>query len=130
MTKGTVLIVEDKDEFRKIYGDRLRFSGYDVLDAADGNQALEVLRSKRVDIVVTDINMPHKDGYELIADVKKDEKLKQIPIVVMSVFDQSEHLKKALELGATSYFVKGSITPNEVASRIDALMADVQKTHQ
>ncbi len=122
MTKGIVLIVEDKDEFRKIYGDRLRFSGYEVLDAGDGNEALKVLAVNRVDIVVTDISMPNKDGFELIADIKADEKLKNIPVIVMSVFDQSDHLNKARELGATDYIVKGLNTPNDVVQKIDSVI--------
>ncbi len=118
MHKATILIAEDKDEFRTIYGDRLRFGGYDVLDASDGNQALEVLRANKVDLIITDINMPHKDGYELIKEVKADEKLKSIPIIVMSVFDQGDHLKKAIELGAVDYLVKGGVTPNAVNEKI------------
>ncbi len=62
------------------------------LDAADGDQALKVLAENSVDLIITDINMPHKDGYELITAVKADEKLKHIPIVVMSVFDQGAYL--------------------------------------
>jgi CheY-like chemotaxis protein len=127
MTKGTVLIVEDKEEFRKIYGDRLRFGGFDVLDAADGNQALDVLHSKHVDLIITDINMPHKNGYELIAEIKADEKLKHIPVVVMSVFDQSEHLDKARTLGAVDFLVKGVTTPNTVLEKIETLIVDSKK---
>ena len=123
MAKGTILIVEDKDEFRKIYGDRLRFAGYDVLDAKDGIEALEVLKNKKADVVITDINMPKKDGYELLADLKADANLKSIPVIVMSVFDQGDHLKKAVDLGAASYFVKGTITPNQVTEKIDSLVA-------
>lgn len=123
MHKGTILIVEDKDEFRKIYGDRFRFGGFDVLDASDGVQALEVLKSHPVDLVITDINMPNKDGYELISDIKTDEALKHIPVLVMSVFDTGEHLKKALSLGALDYLVKGMHSPNDVLSKVEKILS-------
>lgn len=123
MTKGTILIVEDKHEFRKIYGDRLRFGGYDVLEAGDGNEALDVVRSKKIDLIMTDINMPNKDGYALLSDLKADSKLKDIPVIVMSVFDQGEHLEKAKSLGAIDYLVKGRTTPNDVVGKIDSLIS-------
>lgn len=123
MNGKTILIVEDKDEFRKIYGDRLRFGGYEVLDASDGNEALKVLEEKKVDLVITDLNMPNKDGYELIKDIRAGEKTKSIPVVVMSVFDQAEHLKQATDLGADDYLVKGMTTPNEVLEKIKKYIA-------
>lgn len=122
MNKGTILIVEDKDEFRKIYGDRLRFAKYNVVDAVNGDEALKILRSEAVDLVITDINMPKKDGYELIQEMKTDDSLKQIPVIVMSVFDQGDHINKALKLGAADYLVKGMFTPNTVTEKVDALI--------
>ncbi|HYC34670.1 MAG TPA: response regulator [Candidatus Paceibacterota bacterium] len=122
MHNGTILITEDKDEFRTIYGDRLRFDHYDVLDAKNGVEALEILKNKKVDLIITDINMPEKDGYQLLAEVKADEKLKDIPVIVMTVFDEGEHVKKALELGAADYLVKGNHTPNDVAAKIAAIL--------
>ncbi len=122
MNKGLILFVEDKDEFRKIYGDRLRFEGYDVAEAADGEEALHFLKSKPVNLVITDINMPKMDGYQLIKEIKTDDALKSIPILVMSVFDGGEHLKKALDLGAADYLVKGMHTPNAVTEKIEKLI--------
>lgn len=122
MSKPVILIVEDKDEFRKIYGDRLRFGGYDVLDARDGNEALTILRSQPIAVVMTDINMPNKDGFELIADMKADPVLKTIPILVMSVFDRGDHLEKAISLGADAYLVKGMHTPNQVLEQIKSMV--------
>ncbi len=122
MNKGTILISEDQAEFRKIYGDRLRFSGYTVLDAEDGNEALEQLNSQQVDLIMTDLNMPNKDGFDLISDVRANEKTKQIPIIVMSVFDQPEHLERALKLGANDYLVKGRYSPNDVLNKVEDLL--------
>jgi CheY-like chemotaxis protein len=120
--KGTILIVEDKHEFREIYGDRLRFGGYHVLDAGDGVEALEILKKNKVDLIMTDINMPNKDGFELIKDVRADLTNQAIPIIVMSVFDRGEHVEKANALGANEYLVKGRVTPNEVLEKIDKLL--------
>lgn len=123
MAKQTILIVEDKSEFRKIYGDRLRFDGYDVKDAADGKEALKVLEENSVDLIITDINMPNMDGYELIQAVRANESTKDIPILVMSVFDQGEHVEKARALGATDYIVKGTRTPNAVTEKVKEILS-------
>lgn len=123
MLKGTILIVEDKNEFRKIYGDRLRYDGYEVLDAPDGEAGLAVLNSRKVDLVVTDINMPKKDGFEVIKEMQQDEKLKRIPIFVMSVFDGGDYVTKSLSLGAVDYLVKGTHTPNQVSEKISKYLA-------
>lgn len=121
--KATILMAEDKDEFRKIYGDRLRFAGYKVLDASDGLKALEVIKTEKVDLVMTDINMPNMDGYRLTSELRSMEEYRNLPIIVMSVFDKGEHLTKALEAGANEYFVKGQYTPNDITTKIEALLA-------
>ncbi len=126
MNKKTILVVEDKDQFRKIYGDRLRFGGYDVLDAADGNIALTVLASHHVDLIITDINMPNKDGYQLIEELRAHEKFRHVPILVMTVFDEVEHYQKAIALGANDYLVKGMHTPNAVLEKVHKVISENQ----
>lgn len=123
MEKVTILIVEDKAEFRTIYGDRLQFAGYEVIEASDGQEALKILESHQVALIMTDINMPNMDGYEFIAAVRAKENLKNIPILVLSVFDQAENLKKAKSLGATDYLVKGMHTPNAVLEKIKGMLS-------
>ncbi len=124
--KGTILIADDREEFRKIYGDRLSFAGYNILEAQNGEEALKILEDKHPDLIISDINMPRMDGYQLIANIKAKDEIKNIPILVMSVFDQSEHLKKAVDLGAIDYLVKGTNTPNAVVEKVDALFAQMK----
>ncbi len=120
--KGVILLADDKKEFRDIYGDRLRFAGYDVLEAEDGAQALKILGEKKPDLIISDINMPKMDGYDLITAIKINDTIKNTPIIVMSVFDQSEHFKKAMELGAADYLVKGVTTPNAFVEKVNAIL--------
>lgn len=122
MERKKILIIEDKKEFRDIYGDRLRFGGFDILEAGDGGQALKLLSEQHVDLIMTDLNMPNMDGFEFITETKKDEKIKNIPIIVMSVFDRQDYVKKALELGANDYLVKGMHTPNDVLDKVKNLL--------
>ena len=127
MTKGTILIIEDNEEFRKIYGDRLIYEGFDILEAEDGEKGLALLREHSVQLIITDINMPKLDGFGFIEAIKKNKTLMHIPIVVMSVFDTHDHMVKAREMGAEGYIVKGTQTPIEVARKVQEVMAQAQK---
>ncbi len=117
-SKGTVLIIEDNQGFRKIYGDRLNYEGFVILEANDGEEGIKMLQTQPVDLVITDLNMPKMDGYAVIEAIRKDETFKTLPILVMSVFDTPEHFNRARELGANGYIVKGTQTPNEVTKKV------------
>src|SRR5581483_10038709 len=112
MVKATILMAEDAPEFRRIYKDRLAVEGYHILEAADGEEALNLLHQHPVNLVMTDINMPHKDGFALLDAMKSDPSLKKVPVVVMSVFGEGEYTERAYQKGAADYLIKGMKTPN------------------
>ena len=121
--KGTILIIEDNQDFVRIYGDRLAFADYMVMSAADGNEGLAKAREQQPDLVITDLNMPNKDGFAVIEEMRRDEKLKDTPILVMSVFDAPEQLARTRELGANGYVIKGTETPNAVVAKVEEMIA-------
>lgn len=124
MSKGTILIIEDSASFRKIYGDRLVFEGFDVIEASDGEEGIKLAAEKPIDLIITDIKMPGVDGYQVIETLKKDEKLKSIPILVMSIFDTPEHFKKVRDLGAEAWVMKGTQTPNDIAKKVKEMIGE------
>lgn len=118
----TILIVEDQQNFRKIYADRLAREGYSVIEAANGVLGLAELARNKVDLVLLDIIMPEKNGDEVLAEMRNDPLYKDIPVVVLSVFDQHAHVEQMMNLGANAYLVKGMNTPNEVVKKINGLL--------
>lgn len=106
-SKGArVLVVDDSLSIRKYASMILEAHGVDVLLATNGHEALEVLEDERVDLVLTDLEMPVMHGYELLSELRRREHLKMIPTVVITSRSGAQHQEKAFSLGAVGYLVK------------------------
>ena len=101
------LVVDDFSTMRRIVRNLLKESGYVEADEAeDGVVALQKLRSSTFDFVVSDINMPNMNGFELLAEIKKDEKLKHLPVLMVTAEARKEDIVRAAQQGAAGYIVK------------------------
>jgi two-component system chemotaxis response regulator CheY len=101
------LVVDDFSTMRRIVRNLLKESGYAEADEAeDGVIALQKLRSGKFDFVVSDINMPNLNGFQLLAEIKKDEKLKHIPVLMVTAEARKEDIVMAAQQGASGYIVK------------------------
>jgi two-component system chemotaxis response regulator CheY len=101
-----ILIVDDSELIRNFHSYILRSAGFNVLIAEDGFDALEQLFSKKVDLVITDINMPKMDGYVLIEKVRSDLQFEDIPIVIVSTEEEMIDKQRGFDIGANAYIVK------------------------
>ena len=100
-------IVDDFSTMRRIVRNLLKESGFPEADEAeDGVAALQKLRSTRFDFVVSDINMPNMNGFELLAEIKKDDKLKHLPVLMVTAEARKEDIVAAAQGGAAGYIVK------------------------
>ncbi|MDB5896289.1 MAG: two-component system response regulator [Rhodoferax sp.] len=101
------LIVDDFSTMRRIVRNLLKESGYaDAEEAEDGVVALNKLRNGRFDFVVSDINMPNMNGFELLTQIKADEKLKHLPVLMVTAEARKEDIVAAAQGGAAGYIVK------------------------
>ena len=101
------LVVDDFSTVRRIVCNLLREIGYTELEEADdGKSALDKLQTAKFDFVICDINMPHVSGVQLLAEVKKDPKLKHIPFLMVTAEALREDILKVAQLGAAGYIVK------------------------
>lgn len=101
------LIVDDFSTMRRIVRNLLKESGYIEADEAeDGVVALQRLRSSTFDFVVSDINMPNMNGFQLLAEIKKDDKLKHLPVLMVTAEARKEDIVMAAQNGAAGYIVK------------------------
>ncbi len=101
------LIVDDFSTMRRIVRNLLKESGYtDADEAEDGLAALNKLRNGKFDFVVTDINMPNMNGFQLLTEIKKDEKLKHLPVLMVTAEARKEDIVAAAQGGASGYIVK------------------------
>jgi two-component system, chemotaxis family, chemotaxis protein CheY len=101
------LVVDDFETMRRIIRGLLKEIGYqNIEEAADGVAALDTLRNVNCDFVVTDINMPNMDGFELLARIKKDETLSHLPVLMVTAEARREDIVRAAQEGAAGYIVK------------------------
>jgi adenylate cyclase len=119
--EGYALLVVDDDE-NNCYTltQRLRRQGYgDVTTAQDGRQALELLRARPFDLVLLDIMMPELNGYQVLEELKADERLRHVPVIMISAVDELESVIRCIELGAEDYLPK-PFNPTLLKARIGA----------
>jgi two-component system chemotaxis response regulator CheY len=113
---ATALVVEDSPTMRQLIVFALRrIRGLEVLEADDGVDALRKMAATKLDIILTDINMPIMDGLKLVKRVRSDEALKAIPIVIITTEGAEEDRQRALALGANAYITKPIQAPQVIA---------------
>jgi DNA-binding response OmpR family regulator len=125
--KGTILIMEDQRGFRRVYKDVLEADDYEVLEAADGEEGWEVILDKKPSLVLLDLGLPLLDGFQILEKIRRSEQTKNIPVIIFSVLGEPRDVKKALEMGANDYTVKGFYTPRQVLSKIKNLLKDARQ---
>jgi len=104
--KRKVLIVDDEEVIRKFLRIHLDKLGYEVMEAADGEQAIEQLGNDDFDLLICDIMMPKKDGWEVIKEVKSNPKTKKLPVIVLTAKNEDPDMFKGYDLGANYYMTK------------------------
>lgn len=104
--KRTILIVDDQEPNREVLSAFVVSIGYNAIAAEEGMQALDVMRSESVDLVLLDIMMPRMSGYELLEIMKQDAHLTKLPVIIISALDEMESMTRCLESGADDYHTK------------------------
>ncbi|HLF85876.1 MAG TPA: response regulator [Nitrospiria bacterium] len=102
-----VLIVEDSTAMRSMIASTVEeMKGYVTVEAANGFEALRIIPKERFDLIITDINMPHINGLEIISFVKNHPSFNSIPIIIVTTEHSEEDRKKGISLGASEYVIK------------------------
>lgn len=112
----TILVADDEKEIRELLRLYLENSGYNVIEAEDGQQALDILRSQDIDLCLLDIMMPKVDGYHVLQELRKES---NIPVMIMSAKDADSEKILGLNLGADDYMTK-PFNPLEAVARVNS----------
>jgi len=118
-----ILVAEDDKFLSKAYAAKLKKSGFEVALAVDGEEAISKARTDKPDVVLLDLVMPKKDGFDALYDLKQDKITQSIPIIVLSNLGQEEDIKRAKELGAEDYLVKSNIAIQDVVDKIKQVLS-------
>jgi len=120
--EAALLVVDDIEDNRFALSRRLARQGYlNVTTAADGRQALELINSRPFDLVLLDIMMPNVNGYEVLSAMKADERLRHIPVIMISAVDEIDSVIRCIELGAEDYLPK-PFNPTLLRARVGACL--------
>lgn len=124
MTK--VVVADDDRMLRKAAETALRRHGYAVATASDGEEALQLIRSERPDIIVLDLIMPKLQGFDVLHILKQDTLTSAIPVIVLSSLTQGQDKQEALDLGAVAYFNKSTFSLGELVNQVERTLTKGQ----
>jgi len=116
--KKSVLIVEDDQFISKAFKETFEAEGFVVKVAFNGEEALSILRKFMPDIILLDLVMPVKNGFEVLKDVKRQDKLSKIPIIVATNLGEEQYIVKAKEMGANDYILKSELSLSDLVKKV------------
>ena len=117
-----VLMIEDEQALQQILGDLLTSEGFEIVQAYDGEAGLAMAKSEKPDLILLDLRLPKKDGFEVLKDLRADENLGNTPVVVFTNLESAADIDKALEAGATTYIVKANYELSDILAKIRSLL--------
>ncbi|HHL73281.1 MAG TPA: response regulator [Bacteroidetes bacterium] len=120
--KKVALVADDSSTIRKLISLTLKSRGTKVVTASDGMEALELLPTLDVDLIITDLNMPNIDGYEFIRIVRENDYYQDVPIIILSSEKEKEDIERGIAAGANSYLVKPFV-PEKLQSEVEKYLS-------
>ena len=126
-SQRTILIVEDDEFLRSLAAKRLEKEGYHIAVAVDGESALNVAVETRPALILLDLLLPGLDGFEVLKQVRANEVVGKVPVIVFSNLGQRQDIEKAKELGADDFLIKANFTLDDLAERITQKLSGAQK---
>ena len=116
-----VLVADDDDDIRMLVTFRLERSGYEVLAARDGEEALELAVRHRPDLAVLDLTMPKLDGYQLMGRLRELEETRRMPVILLTARAQDDDVARGFAAGADDY-IRKPFSPQELQARVKAIL--------
>lgn len=112
--KNKILIIEDDKFLLKIYSDKLRRAGFEVFESLTGEEGLNKISVERPDLIILDLILPTKSGFEILSELKINSETKNIPIIILTNLEQKSDIKRGLEMGAVAYLIKTDFSTNKL----------------
>ncbi|MFA5854194.1 MAG: response regulator [Patescibacteria group bacterium] len=117
-----ILIAEDEKTLREVLRDEFEHHHFLVETAQDGEEALMKAKAAQMDLILLDLMLPKKSGFEVLEALQADQVTKVVPVIILSNLGQDEDIKRALKLGATDYFVKAQHPIKEVVEKVKEIL--------
>jgi len=117
-SKKKIILGEDDKYISRAYSDGLSDAGFEVIVASDGEEVLDHAKKQKPDLILLDLIMPIKNGFETLEELKMDDELKKIPVIVLSNLGQDSDVEKGEQLGAVDYLIKSNFSMDEVIEKV------------
>ena len=124
LSEKKVLVVEDDIFLSQLLTNRLTKAGVNVIRAADGEEGLAKLRADKPDLMLLDLILPKKSGFELLEEMRSDPALSGTPVIIVSNLGQESDIKKGRELGAIEYFIKAKTSIDGLVERVKLILEE------
>jgi DNA-binding response OmpR family regulator len=118
MPRTKILLVEDDMVLAKVLYEELSDADFEVFQAYDGEVGLQLALEKKPDMVLLDVLLPKKNGFEVLEAMKKSPEASQIPVIMLTMLGSDEDIKKGLQLGASDYIVKSQHALPEIVEKV------------
>lgn len=116
--KSKILIIEDDVFLSNIYNKKFFNNGYEVILASDGKKGLSLAKQKKPDIILLDIMLPIMNGFEVLEEIRKDDEIKDTPVIMLTNINEQDEIKRGYNLGIKDYIIKTFITPGDIAEKV------------
>ena len=117
-----VLLVEDDTFLANIYKTKFEMEKFKVTVATDGEAGFEAAKKKNPDIILLDILLPKMDGFTVLENLKKEDSVKDIPVILLTNLGQKDDVEKGLEMGAVDYLIKAHFKPSETVDKVKKVL--------
>lgn len=114
----TILIIEDEPILQKALSVALQQAGYEIKSALEGETGLKLAKEIKPNLILLDLILPKMDGFEILSELKKDESVKDIPVIILTNLESSQDIERALVLGAKTYLVKANYDLKDVIQKV------------
>ncbi len=118
-----IALVEDDPFLSSMYSTKFGLEGFAVVAANDGEKGIDLIKAELPDIILLDILMPKKNGFDVLREIKQDESTKNIPVILLTNLNRSDEVEQGMDLGASDYLIKAHFMPSEVVEKIKAVLA-------
>lgn len=120
--KKKILLIEDEETLVDIYSTKLNLEGFEVIVARDGILGVNLALKHLPDLILLDIILPQRDGFDVLTKLKQNPQTKKIPVIIISNLGQEYEIKKGLSLGAVKFLTKTNYTPAQVVEEIKKVL--------
>ncbi len=116
--KQKILLIEEDHFLRKIYRNKLILAGFEFIEATNGIEGLHKVIYEKPDLVLLDIILPRKNGFDVLIEMRKNKKTKHVPVIILSNLGQESDIKRGFALGAQEYLIKPEVSLSGVVEKV------------